>query len=313
LPAEEESSGLDLALGQENMSSETLTVLGGPIFNGSELLDNHYLEFIDGRCSGAFALSGKSPAGKIVDLDGDIFSPGYADLQVNGGGGVLLNDHPSVQTLETMANAHRQLGTTAFLPTLITSKPETIKLAIDAAVEACRSEIPGIAGLHLEGPHLSIAKKGAHDASLIRPMHSDDLSLLVDAVAQLPLLKVTIAPESVSLEQVQQLTAAGVLVSLGHTNASYQTCVSYLEAGARCVTHLFNAMSQFGSREPGLTGAALANEGLHMGLIADGIHVHLATISVAINSVGGLHRIYLVTDAMAVAATSLRSLSSMVV
>ena len=175
--------------------------------------------------------------------------------------------------------------------------------AIAAVEDAMRAGVPGIVGLHLEGPHLSIPRKGAHDPALIRPMEPADLETLLQAAGSLPFLKVTIAPENTTEGQVAALTEAGVLVSLGHSDADYETCRRYIAAGARCVTHLFNAMSQLGNREPGLVGAALASGDTSAGLIADTVHVHPETIRAAWTAKRGPGRIFLVSDAMAVAGS----------
>ena len=149
-----------------------------------------------------------------------------------------------------------------------------------------------------------MARKGAHDAALIRPMDESDLAAICEAAELLPKLKVTIAAENVTPEQVAQMVGAGVLVSLGHTDAPFETCVAYARAGARCATHLFNAMSQLGNRAPGLVGAVLDTAELSAGLIADGIHVHPAGLRAAwLAKRCGPGRIFLVSDAMAVAGT----------
>ncbi|MEX0350660.1 MAG: N-acetylglucosamine-6-phosphate deacetylase [Paracoccaceae bacterium] len=286
------------------MTRSTVTYIGCQFFDGYRLHDGKAACFRDGVFSGLIPEMDVNEDGKVVTLNGGILSPGYVDLQVNGGDGVMFNDDPSVETLKRIASAHRCLGTATILPTLITDTPEKTKASIDATRSAIRSGVPGIAGLHLEGPHLSVARKGAHDADLIRPMEDTDLLHLLEAKTELPVLKVTIAPESVSLDQVAKLAAAGILVSLGHTDTDFATCRSYAEAGARCVTHLFNAMSQIGSREPGLVGATLATGTLSAGLIADGIHVHPAAMRLAWDSKFGPGRIFLVSDAMAVAGTT---------
>jgi len=285
----------------------TIAYSGGIVFSGYDLLEDHCVIFSNGVCTDIVLNKDKPQTDTEVDLCGDIITPGFTDLQVNGGGGVLFNDNPTVNTLQTIANAHRTLGTTSLLPTLITSTPENTEAAIKATLEAVESGVYGISGLHLEGPHLSTIKKGAHDAKLIRPMQPRDLQLLLDTAKKLPVLKVTIAPENVSLEQTQALASAGVLIALGHSNATFETCTAYKNSGVQCVTHLFNAMSQLGSREPGLVGMAMDSEEVKSGLIADGVHVHPASIRSAVKSMGGLHRIYLVSDAMAVAGTSLTS------
>ncbi len=246
---------------------------------------------------------GKLPRGcPRTALSGGTLMPGFVDLQVNGGGGVMLNDAPSVETLRTMAAAHRSLGTAAFLPTLITDTPSQTRAAIDAVAKAIAVKVPGIVGLHLEGPHLSATRKGAHDAALIRRMESSDLDTLVKAAGRLPNLMVTLAPESVTPDQIARLTRAGVIVSLGHSDCDYDTACAAIKAGAVCVTHLFNAMSQLGSRTPGLVGAAL-DQGVSCGLIADGIHVHPAAIRTALAAKHGPGKVFLVTDAMATAGS----------
>jgi N-acetylglucosamine-6-phosphate deacetylase len=204
-----------------------------------------------------------------------------------------------------MSKAHRRLGVTTFLPTLITDTAEKTRAAIEAVVDAIAAQVPGIAGLHLEGPHLSVARKGAHVANLIHTMNDKDLNSLLQAADRLPVLKITVAPENVTEDQVARLARAGVLVSLGHSDADYATCCRYFEAGARCATHLFNAMSQMGSREPGLAGAALAHGAVATGLIADAVHVHPATMRTAWRAKSGSGGVFLVSDAMAVAGTDL--------
>lgn len=284
------------------MSARATLYRGGRIFDGVRFHEGAALRTEAGRVT-ALGPEAEEQGGDIVDLNGDILSPGYVDLQVNGGGGVLFNAEPTVDALTCMAAAHRSLGATSILPTLITDTPDKTRAAIAATKAAIAAGLPGIAGLHLEGPHLSVARKGAHEAALVRPMEATDVALLVVAAQDLPALKMTLAPESVTPAQVRELTAAGVVVSLGHTDADYDTCMTYAEAGASCVTHLFNAMSQLGNREPGLVGAALAAPGLNAGLIADGIHVHPQVIRAAWAAKRGPGRIFLVSDSMSPAGT----------
>ncbi len=280
-----------------------ITYIGGPIFDGEKILDGYAAQFAGGFLASIFPASDVPIDSKTIDLRGDILSPGYVDLQVNGGGGVMFNDDPSVETLKLISSAHRNLGTVRVLPTLITDTPEKTRAAIQSVISAVQTGVPGIAGLHLEGPHLSVARKGAHDASLIRPMTEADLTTLVEAAQNLHVLMVTVAPESVTKRQVSRMAEAGIVVALGHSDANYATCMAYADAGARCVTHLFNAMSQLGSREPGLVGAALTHGGLAAGLIADGIHVHPSSMRAAWSAKVGPGELFLVTDAMAVAGT----------
>ena len=251
------------------------------------------------------------PTGDLDDtmprrcLPEGIIAPGFVDLQVNGGGGVMLNDDQSVDALRRIAQAHATLGATSILPTLITDAPEKTITAIDAVEAAIAADIPGIIGLHLEGPHLSVARKGAHEARFIRSMTDADVTILIDGARRLPVLKMTVAVENVTPAQIRQLTDAGLIISLGHTQASAAQVQEAVDAGASCVTHLFNAMSQLGNREPGLVGSAICQPGLSAGLIADGIHAHPDSIGIALRAKAGPGKIFLVSDAMAVAGSDL--------
>lgn len=290
----------------DGSTQESVTFRNGRIFDGERFHDHHAISFAGGRQTGFGPKKAFVDQGRVVDLGGDILSPGYVDLQVNGGDGIMLGDAPSVETVRSIAKAHRSLGVTRILPTLITDTPENTRATIEAVAEACRQKVPGVAGLHLEGPHLSVARKGAHDAALIREMTDADLMLLLDTAKALPCLKVTLAPENVTEAQVRKLSEAGIVVSLGHTDASYETCMRYFKAGARCVTHLFNAMSQLGNREPGLVGAALDCGEADAGIIVDAVHVHPKTARAAWAAKTKPGSFYLVSDAMAVAGTDVQ-------
>ena len=243
-------------------------------------------------------------------FDEGMIAPGFVDLQVNGGGGVMLNDDPSVEAIEKICAAHRPFGTTSLLPTLITDTREKTKAAIAAGIEAQRRGVPGFRGLHLEGPHLSIARKGAHDPALIRPMDEEDVQILIEAKKSLETLYVTVAPESVTPAQISRLSKAGIVVSIGHSDTNYETAAACFEAGATSVTHLFNAMSQIGNREPGLAGAALDAGSVFCGLIADGFHVHEAVMRAALRAKPGPGRIFLVTDAMSTVGSDITSFTA---
>ncbi len=275
------------------------------IFDGTKIHAGCALLVQGGRIGGIVPVDTLPPDATRVDLGRGTLCPGFIDLQVNGGGGVMFNDDPCVETLARIAGTHGRLGTTALLPTLITDTPARTAAAIEAACEAVARKVPGIVGLHLEGPHLSVARKGAHDPVLIRPMTAADLDLLYRAAQRLPALMVTVAAETVTPPQITAMTRAGILVSLGHSDADHATCRAAIQAGATCVTHLFNAMSQLGSREPGLVGAALASPDVNAGLIADGIHVHPASIVAALKAKQGPGEIFLVTDAMATAGSDI--------
>ncbi|MBB3952895.1 N-acetylglucosamine-6-phosphate deacetylase [Aureimonas jatrophae] len=231
-----------------------------------------------------------------VELDGGLLVPGFVDIQVNGGGGVLLNETPTVEGVRAICEAHRHFGSTALLPTVITDRPEVTFAAIEAVGAAMEAAVPGCVGIHVEGPFISVARKGAHDPALIRAMTDADVDRLVATTVR-PLL-LTVAPESVSNERIARLVAAGILVSLGHSDADFAKATSAFEAGARCGTHLFNAMSQLAHREPGLVGAVLDRDDVWCGIIADGHHVHPSAIGAALRAKRGVGRVLAITDAM---------------
>ncbi|WP_187429745.1 N-acetylgalactosamine-6-phosphate deacetylase [Roseobacter fucihabitans] len=287
------------------MSRNVTAYVGAQIHDGQQLHEDHAL-IIAPEGHVAIKHIRDLPTGCGVQmLDGGLITPGFVDLQVNGGGGVMFNDDQSVAGLRTIARAHAASGTCALLPTLITDTPARTRAAIDAIAQAIEQSVPGIIGIHLEGPHLSVARKGAHDPARIRVMTDEDLDLMLQAAANLPDVMVTVAPENVTNAQITIMAEAGIIVSLGHTDADIDTCLSAFDAGARCVTHLFNAMSQMGNRAPGLVGATLMREDVHAGLIADGIHVHPATMRVALAAKPGPGQIFLVTDAMATAGSQI--------
>lgn len=276
------------------------------IFDGEAEHAASALKIEGGRVAAILAQS-SIPAGASIRSFEGMIAPGFVDLQVNGGGGVMLNDDPSVEAIEKICAAHRPFGTTSLLPTLITDTREKTKAAIAAGIEATLRRVPGFRGLHLEGPHLSVARKGAHDPDLIRAMDEEDLQVLLSAKKSLETLYVTVAPESVTPEQISRLSTAGVVVSIGHSDTNYETAASCFAAGAVSVTHLFNAMSQIGNREPGLAGAALDAGNVFCGLIADGFHVHEAVMRAALRAKQGPGRVFLVTDAMSTVGSGITS------
>jgi len=280
---------------------------GARIFDGQEWNDDAALLVNGGVVEGIVAERDIPYGVTRHGLDGGMLVPGFIDLQVNGGGGVLLNDDRTLSGLRTICSAHYQYGTTALLPTLITDTPEVTAQTVAAGRQAVEAQLPGFIGLHLEGPHLSLARKGAHDPALIRPMSEDDLNNLIAARKALPNLLSTVAAETVRPEQIARLSEAGVVVSIGHSDASMAQVEAAAAAGASMATHLFNAMSQIGNREPGVAGAVLSLGSLSAGLIADGIHVHPQTIGIALRAKRGPAEIFLVTDAMALTGSDLQS------
>ena len=228
------------------------------------------------------------------DLDGDLL-PGFIDLQVNGGGGVLFNDRPSVEGVAAIARAHRRFGTTGLLPTLISDDLAVIARAIEAVDTAIAQGVPGILGIHIEGPFLNPARKGIHDQSKFRTLDEAAIDLLSSLRPGRTL--VTLAPELAPPGAIRALVERGVIVAAGHTEASYEQMRAALDEGLTGFTHLYNAMSQLGSRAPGVVGAALEDRTSWCGLIVDGHHVHPAALRVAL-AAKGPEALVLVTDAM---------------
>lgn len=278
-------------------------LIGATIFDGQKMRTDAALLIDGAKTLGIVNSDEVNSSYQSIEMKGGMISAGFVDLQVNGGGGVLFNDAPTVQSIETICDAHQQFGTTALLPTLITDTPDVTKRAIEAGIEAQSKNVPGFLGLHLEGPHLSVEKKGAHSPKLIRRMSDQDLAILCKAKQDLDSLLITVAPESVDNDQIAELSAAGIRVSLGHTATSAPRAKSAFAAGATSVTHLFNAMSPLTHREPGLVGASLNQDSIYCGLIADGIHVDPDAINIALKMKTGEGKLFLVTDAMSTIGT----------
>lgn len=287
--------------------STVYAITGAVIFDGEHWHENAALVVEHGIVKSIEATSTLASDIRRVEMNGGKLVPGFIDVQVNGGGGVLLNDGPSIDAIRTICDAHFAFGTTALLPTLITDTPETTAAAIAASKAATQEKVAGFIGLHLEGPHLSVSHKGTHDPKLIRPMDDADLIAIIEAVQEIPVLLTTVAPETVPPKKIKAMVDAGVIVSLGHSGASYETALAAQAAGASMVTHLFNAMSQLGHRSPGVVGATLQSGELSAGLIADGFHVDKASMSIALRAKQGPARIFLVTDAMSTIGTDITS------
>ncbi|RCK44910.1 N-acetylglucosamine 6-phosphate deacetylase [Thalassospira profundimaris] len=271
-----------------------LAIKNARLFDGEQFHDDVCVIVENGKIS-AISPASKPDGADIFDARGNVLAPGFIDVQVNGGGGVLLNHSPSVDGIRQIMAAHRQFGTTAMLPTLITDTREKMLAAIDAVKNAIDEGVPGIVGIHLEGPYLNTERKGVHDANIIRPMEDDAIEIL----SSLPngRILVTLAPEKAARGIIEKLTAKGVLVCAGHTAGSYDDMQKAIGEGLRGFTHLFNAMSPLAHREPGVAGAAMADENTWCGLIADGYHVHPAAMQVAVRA-KKTGKIMLVTDAM---------------
>lgn len=236
------------------------------------------------------------------DLDGDLV-PGFIDLQVNGGGGILFNETPTLEGIRAIGRAHRKFGTTGFLPTVISDDLDVVDRTM-RAVEAAMSEgVPGVLGIHVEGPFINSEKRGIHDAGKIRKIDEAAVELLTSLKSGAIL--VTLAPESVPEGTIGRLVKGGVVVALGHTNGSYEEIRRGLDGGAAGFTHLFNAMSQMSARAPGAVGAALESDAW-CGIIVDGFHVHPAALRAAL-AAKGAEKLALVTDAMPPVGSDLKS------
>jgi N-acetylglucosamine-6-phosphate deacetylase len=238
------------------------------------------------------------------DLRGNMLLPGFIDSQVNGGGGVLFNDSPSVEAIRQIGLAHRRFGTTGFMPTLISADLDVVARAIAAARAAIEARVPGVLGIHIEGPFLNVERKGVHDPAKLRELDVSAVGLLTSLGTGRTL--VTLAPEMTKPQIIQRLAAAGVIVSAGHTNATYAEVVAALHHGLTGFTHLFNAMSQLTGREPGVVGAALENLDSWCGIIVDGQHLSPVVLRLAMRCKPS-SRFMLVTDAMPSVGTDARS------
>jgi N-acetylglucosamine-6-phosphate deacetylase len=274
-------------------------LVAGRVFDGNEIRTGLAV-LLDGARIAALVPDGEVPVNaERIALGGALLAPGFIDLQVNGGGGVLFNATPTAEAIRAIGAAHRRFGTTGFLVTFITDSHEAMAAAIAATRQALAERVPGLLGLHLEGPFLNPARRGIHDAAHVRMPNQADLELL----AALPVGRtlVTLAPEQAPPDLIETLVASGVVVAAGHTDASYEQAMVGFARGVSGVTHLFNAMTALASRAPGMVGAALDRPSVWCGLIVDGHHVAPAALRIAI-AAKPKGTMILVTDAMPPAA-----------
>ncbi len=271
-----------------------IALTGARVFDGTSIVDGHCVVIADGRIA-ALLPDGERPSDAAVRRVEGLLAPGFIDVQVNGGGGVLFNDERTADGIAAIGAAHRPTGTTGFLPTFITDTRAHMQEAIDAARDALQAQVPGMLGIHIEGPFLSAERKGVHDPALFRDMDEEDFALVTSLGAGRTLM--TLAPERVPPEMIARLTAEGIVVSAGHTVASYETVVAARAAGLTGFTHLFNAMPPLAGRAPGPVGAALDDPDSFVGIIVDLFHVSAASLRVAI-AARGWERMVLITDAM---------------
>ena len=270
------------------------------LVNGRVLLPDGFVDgraiVLDaGRIAAVVEEADLQPGTERHDLGGGLLVPGFIDTQVNGGGGVLFNDAPTADTIRTIGRAHRSFGTTGFLPTLISDDLSVIRAGIEAVETAIDEGVPGVLGIHIEGPFLNEHRKGIHDADKIRELDEEGLAVLTSMRRGRTM--VTVAPECTTPEMIARLVDAGVVVSAGHSNGKYADVAAAIEAGLSGITHLFNAMSPLGAREPGVVGAGLENETIWCGIIVDGHHVSPTTLKLALRCKPP-EKFMLVTDAM---------------
>jgi N-acetylglucosamine-6-phosphate deacetylase len=284
-------------------------ISGATVFDGDHWLTNHAI-IINGECIEAVlpTLIAKEqyPAMPEIKLNGGVVAPGFIDLQVNGGGGVLFNNAPTTDTIKTMLKAHRRGGTTSMLPTLISDTVDVLQTGVAAVQDVIQAGHNGVLGVHIEGPFFNINKRGVHKETCIRPLSQQD----IDWISSIDAIKVmlTLAPEQTQAGQIRALTNAGVVVCAGHTNATFQEIEQAIAEGLSGFTHLYNAMSQQQGREPGTVGAALADPNSYCSIIVDGHHVHPASIQTAVAS-KPRGKVYLITDAMASVGSKVKSFS----
>ncbi|MEM1112658.1 MAG: N-acetylglucosamine-6-phosphate deacetylase [Pseudomonadota bacterium] len=238
---------------------------------------------------------------ELVSFDDGLLVPGLVDVQVNGGGGLMFNEAPAYETLATITAAHLKAGTTSCLPTVISDHRHVIESAIEAVVAYRGDGHPDVLGLHIEGPFFAQSRRGAHSAERVRAPGAADIEFLCEQSARLPLV-LTLAPEVCQPGQIRQLSEAGIRVCAGHSDASYDEVIGALDEGLIGFTHLFNAMSPLTAREPGMVGTALTDSESWVGMIADGHHVHPASLALALRA-KRIDRLMLVSDAMATAGT----------
>jgi len=237
-----------------------------------------------------------APAPDTARKVSGLVTPGFVDLQVNGGGGVMLNTTPTSDGIAAIAAAHHRFGTTTIMPTVITDDAQVLDQVVDAMLQA--KSVPGVAGLHIEGPHISVARRGTHAAQFVRPMDDRTMTAVTRLRAADIRVMITLAPEAATLSQIAALAKMDVTVSLGHTDATAEAFQDAIAAGASCATHLFNAMSPMLGRAPGVVGAAI-NSDCYAGIICDGQHVADSMVGMAIRARPVPDRMFLVSDAMA--------------
>jgi N-acetylglucosamine-6-phosphate deacetylase len=270
-------------------------LINGRVLADGQIRSGHTVVLSGARIEAVVPDGDARGKGIEIDLEGQLLLPGFIDVQVNGGGGVLFNDDPGVASIRAIGAAHRRFGTTGFLPTLISDDLDTIAQAIAAVQSALDEGLPGVLGIHIEGPFLNWARRGVHDPKHLRLLDTSLVSLLCGLRSGRTLL--TLAPEMTTTGMIAQLAAGGLLISAGHSDATYEETVAAIKHGVRGFTHLFNAMARLEPRQPGIVGAALYDPDTWCGIIVDGHHVDPVMLKLALRCKRH-DRFMLVTDAM---------------
>ncbi|HAS80135.1 MAG TPA: N-acetylglucosamine-6-phosphate deacetylase, partial [Fusobacteriaceae bacterium] len=277
-------------------------LINGRIFTGEKTIFNRVV-IVDGKKIKEIVkledLEILYPNIEKKDVKGNLIAPAFIDLQLNGCGGVLLNEDISINTFKVMNETNIKYGCTLFTPTLITCEDEKIERALQLMEEIEDLESLGVLGLHIEGPYISKEKKGTHRKDLIRVL-SDEM---IEKISKSKTTIFTLAPENAKPEHIKMLRDGGVNVSLGHTNATYEEIIEKKKYGITLATHLYNAMSSFNHREPGVVGAIFDSKDIRAGIIVDGFHCHYASVKIAKEIMK--ERLYLVTDAASPAGTNM--------
>ncbi len=286
------------------MTQAIQIITGATLFNGAEFLYNHAILIkgeIIAKILPEYQLNiNDYPEAKLLKFDGGTISAGFIDIQVNGGGGILLNNQPSVEGIKTIMAGHRKFGTTAMLPTLMSDRFEVMQQAVKAVSQAIEQNVAGIIGLHLEGPFFSMNRRGVHQAQMIR--EPDEAAFNLYKSFKAGVLMVTLAPEHAPKNYIKRLRNENILVYAGHSDGSYEQMQAALKEGLSGFTHLHNAMTPITAREPGVVGAALEDEDSFVGLILDDIHVAAATAKITINA-KKQGKVCIITDAMSSVGT----------
>jgi N-acetylglucosamine-6-phosphate deacetylase len=259
------------------------------VYNKAIIIENNYIKSLVDASKVPFDMD-------FIDLGGLSVAPGFIDLQVNGGGGYFFTDNPTEEAVSTIFEAHKKFGTTNFLPTIISTSYENIIKAINTVGKCLSNNKYGVLGLHIEGPYLNDKKAGVHNKKSIRSIQDEEFYYLIEKGTNIIKL-ITLAPENVDKRYIQMCINSGIRVSAGHSDSTYEQACEAFKIGVSSVTHIFNAMSQLGSREPGLVGAALENDDIWASIIVDGVHVHFSSVRIC-KRVKPLNKLFLITDAM---------------